>query len=133
VTLHFKNDLAELDRLAEEVRVFSERHHLDRTARHDILLALDELLTNILMYGMAQQPAPSIALDLAMVDGEFTAEMRDNGSAFDPAERAAPDFGLTIDERTPGGLGLFLVREKMDRFDYRREDGWNIVNLRKKS
>ena len=58
--------------------------------------------------------------------------IRDNGPAFDPRKTPAPDPETPIEERNPGGLGIFLVRSKMDEMDYRREDGWNIVILRKK-
>ncbi|MDD5198504.1 MAG: ATP-binding protein [Terrimicrobiaceae bacterium] len=132
VTLHFKNDLAELDRLAGEIRAFGRRHHLDSASSHAILLAMDELLTNVISHGMPGQPRPVIEVRMDVEAGDFTGELRDNGRAFDPGTAPAPDLEIPIADREPGGLGIFLARSKMDRLEYRREDGWNIVNLRTK-
>ena len=57
---------------------------------------------------------------------------RDSGVPFDPLQREEPDTTLTAEEREIGGLGIFLVRKTMDAMEYRREDGFNVLTIRKK-
>ena len=132
MTIRFENNLAELNRLADEVHAFAGENHLSATAGHDILLALDELLTNVFTHGMAGCAEPVIEVDLALRDGEIAAEVRDNGPAFDPTAAASPDVDAPLEEREFGGLGIFLARSRVDRLDYRRDGGWNVVNLRRR-
>ena len=56
----------------------------------------------------------------------------DGGVPFDPLTRKAPDVTLSAEEREIGGLGIFLTRKLMDEVRYRREDGRNILTLRKR-
>ncbi|MBR2853250.1 MAG: ATP-binding protein, partial [Clostridia bacterium] len=52
--------------------------------------------------------------------------------SFNPLEKDEPDTGLSAEEREIGGLGIFLVRKTMDSMEYRRENGFNILTIRKK-
>ncbi len=56
----------------------------------------------------------------------------DEGVPFDPLQRSDPDITLSAEERKIGGLGIFLVRKIMDDVRYIREDGKNILRIRKK-
>lgn len=129
--LQLKNDLAELSRLSAEVHTFSRHHHFDSKTHHAILLSLDELITNIISYGMASQPNPAIELILDYSEDEFTATLRDNGVAFDPTQAPPPAMNLPIEQQRRGGFGIFFVRLKMDQVNYERQEGWNILTLRK--
>jgi anti-sigma regulatory factor (Ser/Thr protein kinase) len=44
---------------------------------------------------------------------------------FDPTMQAVPDIDAELDDRTVGGLGMFLVREMTDAQCYERADGEN--------
>ena len=61
----------------------------------------------------------------------LTIELKDTARAYDPREAPAPQFDLPIEERTPGGLGVHIVKSIMDTIDYRRERGQNIVTMTK--
>ena len=56
----------------------------------------------------------------------------DEGVPFDPLAKEDPDVTLSAEERQIGGLGIFLVKKTMDGMAYRREDGKNILTIRKK-
>jgi anti-sigma regulatory factor (Ser/Thr protein kinase) len=36
---------------------------------------------------------------------------------------------MPVEQRGPGGLGIFLVRQMMDSIDYARRDGRNILTV----
>jgi anti-sigma regulatory factor (Ser/Thr protein kinase) len=56
----------------------------------------------------------------------------DSGIPFDPRSVPKPDIDRLILSRRTGGLGIYLARTLMDGFDYRREDGQNVLTLTKK-
>jgi hypothetical protein len=59
------------------------------------------------------------------------ATVEDDGKAFDPFSLGTPDIDAGLDDRAVGGLGVHLVKELMDEFDYRFIDGRNHVHLAK--
>jgi serine/threonine-protein kinase RsbW len=56
-------------------------------------------------------------------------ELSDEGSPFDPTAAAEPDVSLPLTERSPGGLGLLLMRRMVDELSYRRDGHRNVVTL----
>jgi anti-sigma regulatory factor (Ser/Thr protein kinase) len=56
----------------------------------------------------------------------------DHGVPFDPTAAPAPDITLPAEERSIGGLGIFLTRTLMDGFRYERVGGTNVLTLEKK-
>ena len=55
----------------------------------------------------------------------------DNGFPFNPLLKEEPDLNVSIEEREIGGLGIFLVKNVMDKIDYKRENKKNIIILEK--
>ena len=51
---------------------------------------------------------------------------------FNPVEFEDPDITRPAEERSIGGLGIFLVKKTMNGMKYRRKDGKNILTIKKK-
>jgi anti-sigma regulatory factor (Ser/Thr protein kinase) len=62
-------------------------------------------------------------------DGTFVIEIQDTGIPFNILSVDEPDIKASIDERHIGGLGIFFVRQLIDRVEYRREEDKNILSL----
>ncbi len=92
-------------------------------------LSANEAVTNIIDYAFDDQAPHSIRLDLALTDAELCLEIKDDGRAFNPLEFEVEPVPSTLEEATPGGLGVKLIRHYMDLCDYRREDGVNHLML----
>ena len=43
-----------------------------------------------------------------------------------------PDVRATLEQRIPGGLGLYLTRQLMDRVEYVHENGVGTVTMHKR-
>ena len=97
----------------------------------EIKLALEEILVNIQSYAYTDKEAHEITVMLSADAAEFVAKIIDDGRAFNPLEVKAPDIIQPLDKREVGGLGIFLVRSVMDGVDYKRENGKNILLLKK--
>lgn len=57
--------------------------------------------------------------------------MVDEGKAFNPLEKDDPDTTLDADNREIGGLGIFMVKNIMDKISYDRKDEKNIIIMEK--
>ena len=94
-------------------------------------VAADELFTNICDY--AYSPGKGdVTIRCGVQNGMAFVQFEDEGRAYNPLERKDPDVTLPVEERPIGGLGIFLVKKLMDEMHYSREDGKNIVIIRKK-
>jgi serine/threonine-protein kinase RsbW len=95
--------------------------------------ALDEALTNIMRHsygGRLDQPIEiafsRVPHHLSNAPGEgLEILICDHGPAVDPAKLQ----GRQLDELKPGGLGLHLIHQSMDVFEYRRDADTNLFRL----
>lgn len=131
LALSVRNDLAEIPRVAEAVEQFLEAAGTDGLVVFKINLCLDELLTNVIKYGFADDAEHVIDLRLAVADGVLDIELEDDASAFNPLDRPPPDLESGVEVREVGGLGIHFVREIMDRVAYRRAGERNLLTMRR--
>jgi serine/threonine-protein kinase RsbW len=96
-----------------------------------IIIVLEELLSNLSRYGYPNQPKPKGIAEVTLeLEGDrLTIEFADDGQAFNPLDRVAPDLSESVESRPIGGLGLHMVRELADEAHYCRRDGRNVVRL----
>ena len=94
------------------------------------MIAFDEVISNVINHG-SLGGNPQITVRLAQDENRVTAEVEDNGVAFDPLSLATPDTSLSVEDRAIGGLGIHLVRELMDSVDYLREGEFNRLRFAK--
>lgn len=126
------NDVQEIGRVIDSLEEFGARQGIAPEQCLRFALALDELITNIISHGFSGRSGGAISLAVEHGDGVLSAELVDDGPPFDPfkAEIEAPtgDF----EQRRLGGLGIVLVKNAMDRMSYRRDGGFNRVNVEMK-
>jgi len=121
LSFELKNDLAEMPVLVEQVESFCERQGIGPEVVSVVNLALEEIVTNIISYGYADEEDHRISVGLAHDGANLTACVEDDAKAFDPPQVEAPEIGL----------GLHLVRTLMDEVTYSRERDRNVLRIRK--
>ena len=97
----------------------------------DVLLVLDELLNNIISYAYEDDAEHIIDLNISLSEGRLAITLTDDGRAFNPFQREAPDTTLSVEDRPIGGLGVHLVTKLMDLHSYERRGEKNCVSLEK--
>ena len=124
---------AVLDSLAEirrYVREAADRAGIEAAKSYQLQLAVDEIATNIIVYGYKDAGASAvISIGSEMSDDALLITLEDQAPAFDPRTMEMPeeeDLARPLEERSIGGLGIFLAYQGVDRFDYRYENGSNI-------
>jgi anti-sigma regulatory factor (Ser/Thr protein kinase) len=113
----FPRDFASLDRIVGFVREFVSAERLEETLAFDMDLVLEELFTNQVKYGGRS----SHDIDIRLERGErgVIMTMRDfDSQPFDPTLAPKVNVDRTPDEYRPGGLGIHLVRQLTERFEF---------------
>jgi serine/threonine-protein kinase RsbW len=125
------NDRAEIERLGRLVDQFGGEHGLPPETVFHINLALDELVTNVIVHGFENRDRHEIVVRLTLDDDRVLVEVEDDGVPFNPLEVPPPVLDLNIEDRPIGGLGVHFVRSVMDAVEYCRQEGHNIVRMTK--
>lgn len=100
--------------------------------RYNVLVALQEMVTNVLRHGYRLDESKPIEVVFALTEDSLQIELRDQGPAFDPLayDTSERDVDHTMPEEG-GGFGIHIARAVMDKVEYRRENGWNTLRLSK--
>ncbi len=119
---------------ADDVQRFCEQLGLEEELIFKLTLALDELLSNAAAYGYCDQLEHGILVRLKVEAGEMTVRIEDDAEPFDLTQVPPPELDAPIErrKRPVGGMGIHLVRSIMDRVEYRRDSGRNIVTMSKR-
>ena len=130
-TFELKNDLSELDRLCQNCETVGESLGLSKKLTFEMNLALDELFTNIISYGFADEKEHVIKIDIVAENNELRMRIEDDGIPFDPVIAEEPNLECRIEECRIGGLGIHLIKNLMDEIRYERLNDVNILYLKK--
>lgn len=131
VSFELRNNLSELATLCERMEGVGRTLSLSRRCLFELNLALDELFTNIISYGFADQAEHFIRVHISADHDALTVVLEDDGIAFNPVDRIPPAAPCTLDECKVGGLGIHLVKNLMDEVRYERRGGSNVLTLKK--
>jgi anti-sigma regulatory factor (Ser/Thr protein kinase) len=132
ITINVAADVREIERLNKLVRQFGELHDVPSRSLYAVNLALDELVTNVILYGFDAAEGKHVVVKIHTTAGELTASVIDEGKAFDPLQSKTPDINAPLEERDLGGLGIHLVRSLMDNVSYQRDGDKNVLTVRKR-
>ncbi len=139
---------------------FAQELSLSAKVKNHLLIAVDEIVANIISYaypvhkgctgvcdlnsmgnhGMESDDADNDNMDKHVItlhisydnlQHTLTLIFTDNGSAFNPLKMEEPNILAPEEERKEGGLGIFLVKKLMDSVEYKYANGQNILTLTK--
>lgn len=125
------NSLTELVAVTTQCRRVAELAQLDADARADLLLALDEILSNAIRHAFPDGGTHPITVRFHLDETAIEVTIEYGGVPFDPVDAPPPDRDRPLAERRVGGLGLHFTRALMDEVRYRRIDDVNRVTLTK--
>ena len=117
-TLKLKASLENVP-LAVELAARSARAAgLDEQAVYEVQVAVDEACANVVEHAYAGGEPGAMEVSCRADSRTFAIRVRDWGSSFEPHRVEDPDVTAPLEERTLGGLGVFLIRQYMDRVEY---------------
>lgn len=121
-SLTVPGSLDSLGKIAQYVSAAAKVAGLDKKAAYRLRLAVDEIATNIIVYGYEQAGLEgSLSVRVDINEQDLTILIEDTGVAYDPTQKALPDdLDLPLAQRQIGGLGVYLAIEGVDKFSYER-------------
>lgn len=128
-TLHIKNELGQLSLVSSFIEHEIEIAGINSECSMQIRLALEEVVTNVILYAYPSQSGQDLSIDVAYQDGKLQITVIDTGIPFNPMEMEDPDLTLSVDKRPIGGLGIFIAKRLMSEVHYCRTDGKNILTM----
>jgi serine/threonine-protein kinase RsbW len=115
------------------IRGSLKRHNVPDITISELVLALDEMCSNIMIHAHQCNPDDLFELHIDVEKGNpVVFEIIDDGTVFDINQFNEPELGNLIHEKRKGGLGIRLVKSIMDKIEYKRQSGKNICRLTKK-
>ena len=93
-------------------------------------LACEEIVMNVTTYAYPEGVDGFLDVTIQKTD-RIEIRFEDGGVPFNPLEQKKPDIGLSWKKRHMGGLGIFLLRRKMDDVRYAYEDNKNVLTIEK--
>lgn len=124
-----QNALPEIARVEAQFGEFADARGVAREAKHKMSVILDDVLSNVISYAYPEGGRHDIEVRIEYRDGRLIATVTDDGIAFDPLSRPAPDTSLSLEDRQVGGLGIHVVRQMADDISYRRRSDKNELTL----
>lgn len=106
-----RGDLARIREVSDSILRAAPDGGFDADDRAEILLALQECLTNVIRHAYRDGDAARVEVRLLVSRTKFRARIRDWGVPFDPDAAQSAGAGWPGD----GGYGLLLVDNTMDR------------------
>jgi len=132
-TLTMEADVNQLARVRHFVTETASSLTQNTDAINDLILALNEAVTNVIVHGYQDTPGP-IRVTVGIESGALIAILYDRAPPFDPVKAPIPDTTLPLEKRRPGGMGVHMIRHLTDEIRYRRTpDGENELTLIKKT
>ena len=95
-------------------------------------VAVEEIFVNIASYAYSPETG-TVIIQVNVLDNPLSAKITfiDHGRPYNPLEKPDPDTTLTVRQRKIGGLGIYMVKQSMDRGIYEYRDGKNIFTMEK--
>lgn len=101
----------------------------DEACQDDLVQAVDEAATNAIRHGYAGLPG-WLEVTAERVADRLVITMEDEARPFDPTTVPEPDLSVPPQARTPGGMGVHLIRQATDDVRHApRPGGGNILTM----
>ena len=121
---------ASLKTVAEFVRNGAVEASLTEARTDELDLLVEEAFMNVCRHAYPDNINGNATVTYSVpAPGELSIEVADQGLEFNPLMAEAPDVTLSLEHRTPGGLGIFLIKTLARSLTYRRESGWNRLSF----
>lgn len=124
----FKRSLDELVNIVTMTEAFFLEQHLADELRNVVDLAIEELFVNMITYNtettqpilIQMQPCES-GVEISLTDSDV--------ERFNPTKLRHVDVDAPLEERQPGGLGLFLILKMVDSINYEYQNRQSRINF----
>ena len=125
---YFKRELESLDPIFDYIDKFIEANGINERDAYYLILAIEELFTNMVKYN-PDDPG-QISIVLKADSGTAVIELIDSCTTpFNIVDAPEYDTSRSIDERPIGGVGIHLIKKTFDDVSYEHKDNKSKITL----
>jgi serine/threonine-protein kinase RsbW len=129
--LKLKNQIGELEKVNKFIEEIGDELGLGMELRMNLNLVMEEMVSNVIFYAYPKGVEAEIEL-VAECDGkELSFVLSDNGKEFDPTLKEDLNLDINPSEREIGGMGIYIVKNIMNKVSYKRLEGKNLLTMKK--
>ena len=125
------NDVQEVPVLTVFISGICDDMNFDNLTKSRVNLAIEEAVVNVMNHAYAPGERGNIQLEVTAYDDVVSFVLKDKGKPFDPTAMPEVDVDEYVATRSVGGLGIHLTRNYMDKVDYQRTNGQNVLTMKK--
>ena len=130
--IKIKNHVEELEKVNQFVEEICEELGLDMELQMNLNLVLEEMVSNVIFYAYPKGTPEEIELAAESDGKELTFVISDSGIEFDPTAKEDADPDVNPMDRDIGGMGIYIVKNIMNKVTYQRLEGKNLLTMQKK-
>ena len=94
----------------------------------ELELICEEVFVNICSYAYGKNVGKA-EIEACKLSDCIVVKFIDSGKKFNPLEIAEPNIHAPLEERSIGGLGIFMTKKLSDKLLYERTDNKNILTV----
>jgi sigma-B regulation protein RsbU (phosphoserine phosphatase) len=125
-----KASIDELEKLLDWMANIFEDYSCPSRICNQIAVITEEIFVNIANYAYDGREGDTL-IRAGRSGSVLVMQFVDSGKYFNPLEKVEPDINAAIEDRTVGGLGIYITKKLMDSIHYDRIDGKNQLTIRK--
>jgi anti-sigma regulatory factor (Ser/Thr protein kinase) len=112
----FAKDIGSIQEIFKFVEKFVESNSLDESIAYTIRFGVEELFTNMVKYNPLKH---DVTIRCARMEEQVVITLIDvEAKPFDITARKELDLTQPLEHRSPGGLGIHLLKKMMDKMEY---------------
>lgn len=126
----FSGNYQSLEAISEFIIEQAEQASFSPKEVYAIQTAVDEACANIIDHAYGGENKGEIEIKISKIENGLRIILQDDGEPFDPAEVPEPDITSPLEIRKERGLGIFFMRQLMDKvlFEFSQKEG-NTLTL----
>jgi anti-sigma regulatory factor (Ser/Thr protein kinase) len=124
----YERSFDQIQEIVQDTEQFFTQHGIDDSLRMKVDLSLEELFVNMVSYNTETES--DILIEMKPIDQGIEVSLTDfDVERFDPTLAGDVDIDAPLAERTPGGLGLYLVLKMADSIHYAYHDRMSKITF----
>lgn len=128
MTREFPKRIDSLESIFEFLAKFTASNGVSDDVLRDLQFGVEEIFTNLVKYN--SESANDVTVELALTDKRVILSLLDQDvHSYDLTKTPPVDITTPLHERTPGGLGIHLVKQMMDDVLYEYDDRTAKITL----
>lgn len=125
----YKRSFDEIQNIVADTERFFEEENIDPSLRMKVDLSIEELFVNMVTYDT--ETDANILIEMHPIENGIEVSLTDfDVEPFDPTQPRNIDIDAPLNERNPGGLGLYLVLKMADSIHYHYHDRTGTITFR---